>query len=246
MRPLNTIELLDIWQAGSRQPLIEKTLRLIGVSCDNSSIDEMARLSIGERDLRLLQLREWIFGVRLHNTVHCPRCSELTEWEAKLDDLRLQPPRPDDGKKTFIANIDGYELAYRLPNSEDLYSLLPYGVPVKDPKTLLSRCILSLHQNQRPCMPDELPDTVFNSLAQQMEQEDPQADIRIEVHCPACTHSWEAVFDIITYLWTEIDGWARRTLEEVYLLALNFGWSEHAILTMPPQRRQLYIHLLRS
>jgi hypothetical protein len=240
------MELLDIWQAGSHQPLIEKTLHLLGVSCGNDSIREMARLSIGERDLRLLQLREWIFGARLHNIVHCPRCAGLTEWDARLDDLRLQPLRPDDGKKTFECSIDGYELTFRLPNSEDLYSFLPDDAPVKDPKKLLGRCILSLRRDYRSCTPDELPDTVFDTLAQHMEREDPQADIRIEVNCPACAHSWEAVFDIIPYLWAEIDGWARRTLEEVCLLARNFGWSEHDILTMPPQRRQLYIHLLRS
>jgi len=246
MRPLNTMELLDLWQAGSRQPLIEKTLRLIGAACDSPSVSEMARLSIGERDLRLLQLREWIFGPQLHNIAYCPHCSELTEWDARLDDLRLQAARPEGSGPVFDCSIEGYQLQFRLPNSEDLYARLPDGGTSADPKQLLSGCILSLQQNERACLPEELPDTVFDSLARHIEKEDPQADIRIEVQCPACAHSWELVFDIIPYLWAEIDAWARRTLEEVYLLARHFSWSEQEILTMSPQRRQLYIHLLPS
>jgi hypothetical protein len=64
--------------------------------------------------------------------------------------------------------------------------------------------------------------------------------------CPNCCNQWEGQFDIASYLWTEINTWARHMLQEVYLLARAFGWSEYAILTMSPQRRQLYLEMIRA
>jgi hypothetical protein len=239
MRPLTTSELLDIWQEGSRQPPIERTLRLVGAACGNVSIREVARLSIGERDLRLLQLREWFFGTRLHNVVNCPLCSAVSEWDGELGDLRLQAHRADDASRQYACETEGYRLYFRLPNSEDLWTS-------RDVTKILTGCILSVEGEQGPCAPEECPATVLETLAQAIEREDPQADIRFTVRCPSCDHAWETNFDIGSYLWAEIDNWARRTLEDVYLLARHFGWSEQSILTMAPRRRQLYLQFIGS
>jgi hypothetical protein len=239
MRPLNSSELLDLWQDGSTLLPVARSLQLIGSACDAPSIADMARLSIGERDLRLLQLREWLFGTRLRNIVNCPVCMALSEWEGDTATLRLQQPRPDDADRRYAYETEGYRLAYRLPNSEDLYQ-------AKDEAAVLTACILSVESDQGHCPPAECPGSVLEKLAEQIERQDPQADIRFTVHCPACAHSWETVFDIGTYLWAEIDNWARRTLEEIYTLAFYFGWSEEAILSMSPKRRSLYIQLIRS
>ena len=239
MRPLTTSELLDLWQEGGRMGPVERTLRLVGTASDARTLGEMARLSIGERDLRLLQLREWLFGSRLSFLVNCPLCSALNEWDGDLGELRLQDHRPDDAGRRYACETDGYHLSYRLPNTEDLYG-------ERDEKKILINCILSLEDEQGPCAPEDCPDTVLQDLARQIEIQDPQADIRFTVHCPACGHNWQTFFDIGGYLWAEIDSWAKHTLEEIYLLAFYFGWSEQAILSMAPGRRQLYVQMIRS
>jgi len=51
-------------------------------------------------------------------------------------------------------------------------------------------------------------------------------------------------FDILTYLWSEIEDWAQRLLLEVHTLALAYGWSERDILAMSPRRRRLYLEMV--
>jgi hypothetical protein len=237
MRPLTSTELLDLWQEGGRLLPIDRTLRLLAAASGNSSIREVARLSIGERDLRLLQLREWLFGTKLHNLANCPVCSSVSEWDTDLGNFRLQAFRDDDTERKYECEVDGFHLFYRLPNSEDLRS-------IPDATTILTRCILSIEGKGSSCAPEECPQPVLEFLARAIEKEDPQADIRFSLRCPNCDHTWEANFDIGSYLWAEIDNWARHTLEEVCTLAYQFGWSEQSILAMTPRRRQLYIELI--
>jgi hypothetical protein len=244
MRPLSAAELLKVWEDGNHFTSTGRSLRLLGVACSTTDLNEMADLSIGERDARLLQLREWMFGSRLMNKMNCPRCGEPVEWVTEVADVRLQAPQSGTSPKIFELAVDDLHIHFRLPNSHDLAraaSDLSYS---SDPRKLLSACILTVNNDQGDLSTKDLPEKVWDALEEQMESQDPQADISMAVSCPVCAHQWEAHFDIAGYLWTEIDSWARRIMHEVYLLARSFGWSEHDILMMSPRRRQLYIEML--
>ena len=73
---------------------------------------------------------------------------------------------------------------------------------------------------------------------------DPLAEIALELACPDCAATWSAPFDIVRFLWSEVDAWAARTLDEVHVLASHYGWSEAEILALSPQRRQHYRDLI--
>jgi hypothetical protein len=90
----------------------------------------------------------------------------------------------------------------------------------------------------------ELPPAVVQQLSAQLAEMDPQAEIILTPICPACGHSWQVLFDIVTFFWTELSGQARRLLQEVYRLARAYGWSEADILAMSPLRRQFYLELV--
>ncbi len=77
-----------------------------------------------------------------------------------------------------------------------------------------------------------------------MEEADPQGNVQLALDCPACGHRWLQAFDILTYLWREIDDWAQRTLREVHLLASAYGWSEQAILALSARRRHMYLEMV--
>jgi predicted DNA-binding transcriptional regulator AlpA len=77
-----------------------------------------------------------------------------------------------------------------------------------------------------------------------MAAADPLADIRLGLICPACGHAWQVLFDIVTFFWSEIDAWARRTLREVHALARAYGWREAEILALTARRRQHYLEIL--
>ncbi|MGW0209347.1 hypothetical protein ACWDZ8_27315, partial [Streptomyces sp. NPDC003233] len=90
---------------------------------------------------------------------------------------------------------------------------------------------------------EALPEHVRRRVAQAAAAADPAADIRLNLACPACGHAASAELDIASYLWAELDAWARGTLQDVHLLAGHYGWSESEILALSPLRRRYYLEL---
>jgi hypothetical protein len=91
---------------------------------------------------------------------------------------------------------------------------------------------------------DTLPADVIEAITTHMAETDPQADVQFDLTCPACGHRWLAAFDVMAFLWNEIDTWARRVLRDVHVLASAYGWSEADILSMGAMRRQAYLDLI--
>jgi hypothetical protein len=79
-----------------------------------------------------------------------------------------------------------------------------------------------------------------------MAEADSQADVRINLSCPACEHQWQAAFDVLSFFWSEITAWAHRILSDVHALAYAYGWREADILNMSPRRRRYYLTLLEA
>jgi hypothetical protein len=79
-----------------------------------------------------------------------------------------------------------------------------------------------------------------------ISQADPHVEIWLALNCPVCDHRWKITLDITSYLWAEIDRWARRLLSQVHIIASNYGWGESDILALSPLRRQNYLDLIQG
>jgi len=245
MRPVNASELLSVWEQGLNRSLLERALLLLDVACSDGDPADPALLSIGDRDARLLQLREWMFGSRLLNMTYCPQCNECIEWVSQVADMRISPADKRSGI-AFPLTADPFHIQYRLPNSYDLAAAAQGNGATLNAKKLLAGCILDAQKDSSTCTAEELPDEVWEQMDQHIAKADPQADISMKLNCPACSHSWELPFDIVSYLWSEIHGWAKHTLQDIAVLAATFGWSEATILGLSPQRRQLYLDIIKK
>jgi len=228
------------------QSLLQKTLNLLVLACPQMDSNAVAKLSIGERDARLLLLRERMFGSRLTNMADCPKCSERLEWETNINDIRLQSLQPHHSSREFSLELDDYSIRFRLPNSLDIAAVIADGPGQPDPAKILADCILDCQCSGKARELEDLPDKVIQALSQRMEAEDPQADIRMALNCPNCSHQWAVRFDIASYLWLEINQWAVRILQDVHKLARTYHWPEHDILNMNPVRRQLYLGMVNG
>jgi hypothetical protein len=90
---------------------------------------------------------------------------------------------------------------------------------------------------------DMMPAAVQTAMAAELAAMDPQAEILLDLVCPACGHTWLGVFEIVTFLWSEIRARARRLLQEVDALARAYGWREADVLRMSETRRGLYLQM---
>jgi hypothetical protein len=246
MRPLNAMELLTVWERGLNRTLLERMLTLLVAACPEIDAEAITELSIGERDSILLQLREWMFGSHLVNTTRCPRCSQRVEWESRIADIRIQQSPTTPFPAEFSLNVEKYILCFRLPTSKDIADVMNTPRGGSNSQDLLMRCIVSASHAGEVCDPGNLPEDVVAALGCRIKELDPQAEIRINLTCPQCSHKWDILFDIASFFWVEIHHWAKRTIQAVHKLARAYGWSERDILNLSPARRQLYLNLVNQ
>jgi hypothetical protein len=251
---LSASELLAAWENGTTQHPVQRGLTLLATAWPELPEPVLSQMSIGQRDGALLTLREQLFGPRLAGVAPCPHCREQLDLAFQVDDIRAPLPPADavaglasPTQPPLSLAVGAYQVQYRLPTSVDLLAVAAAGDAAAARQALLLRCVLALQQDGVDATDRSLaglPDFVAQALVAQMEEADPQGNVQLALDCPACGHRWLQAFDILTYLWREIDDWAQRTLREVHLLALAYGWGEQAILALSAGRRQLYLEMV--
>jgi hypothetical protein len=75
-RSLSPQKILAVWEAGRQQHELDRALTLLAAAHPELSRDELADLTIGERDAQLLRLRIFMFGGSAGGTSECPQCGE--------------------------------------------------------------------------------------------------------------------------------------------------------------------------
>lgn len=241
MHALSDSELLDVWERALEQPPLERAVTLLAAATGRHA-GALAQLSIGERDALLLDLREQLFGTQLSSVAKCPACGEPLEMSFQLAQLRVASPEAKP-PGSFSLNVAGYEVSFRLPNSLDLAALASVEDVAAARRVLFERCLLAAQRGDEAQPAGALPSEVVDAIVERMGQADAQGDMQFALKCPDCAHEWLEAFDIASFLWTELNVWAQRTLREVHTLARAYGWREPDILSLSPQRRRFYLSM---
>ncbi|MEK6300596.1 MAG: phage baseplate protein [Acidobacteriota bacterium] len=238
-------ELLDVWERGQHQAPVERALTMLAAVCPSASRETLAALSIGQRDACLIALRERLFGQVLTSLADCPACGERLEMTFSVLDIRASSKAEPGAMLSFSQS--GYELGLRLPNSLDLLALAGCASPGEMRGRLIEQCVMSIRHQGRTestALTSEMPAEILNAAIEQIAQADPQADVQVDLTCPCCRHEWQAGFDIVSYLWSELHDRAIHLLREIHLLASAYGWRESDILNMSSSRRVCYLEML--
>lgn len=254
MHALSASELLAVWEEGLNRSSVQRALILLTAAYPETAPDALEDLAIGERDTRLMALRERTFGPQLVCVATCPKCGARLESTFSLTDIRTAIPsgpccgrwEGDTKHDTSAFCMGDFEVGFRLPNSRDLKTVAGDKALTESRKRLLERCLLMIRRNGEDCPLDELSGEVLEAVENRMAQFDPRGDVHLSLSCPDCRHAWVEAFDIIAFFWAEIDAWAFRLLREIHILASAYGWREADILAMGPRRRELYLKLING
>jgi hypothetical protein len=240
--------LLAAWEDGTARSPARRALLLLAAAHPELAPSTLGSLPVGRRDARLLQLRARLFGPRLDSTASCPACGELLEFSLPIEQIlppdsaqiALEPSPP------IRVEIEDHHLEARPPTADDLAALESLPDTTQAELELLRRCLLSARIAEAELDPTRLPPPVLAALSTRLSEADPLADLRLGLSCPSCRHTWSATFDISSYLWRELDVWARRLLHEIHTLAQTYGWTEDTILALSPARRRHYLELINA
>lgn len=207
-------------------------------------------LTVGDREALLLQLRRATLGECLDAIVRCPvrACGESMELTLEVGDLLVPPYREVRRWHDLSADLDGarYALSFRLPIASDVDHVagIARADPVAAARELARRAVRRAECDGAPLDPAALPAAVTARLSAAMADLDPQAELELDVRCPACDSQFSIVFDVAAFFLCELDARGARILADVHVLASHYHWRERDILRLPSSRRTAYLDLI--
>lgn len=243
MTGLSSTAILRAWELGLERGPHERALILLETGNPELTREDLLRSSIGQRDARLLDLREQTFGPVLEAYAECPACRVRLEFSLATADIRVTSAAPptDEALDLVVGDVT---ISYRLPNSADALAAAGEPDAASARQCLLDRCVLRASRDGAPISAAGLPEELVAAVGGAMAERDPQAEEVLDLVCPACGERWQALFEISEFLSQEVARQARRLLREVDALARAYGWGEREILALSPGRRQAYLELV--
>jgi hypothetical protein len=209
-------------------------------------------LTVGDREALMLHLRRLTLGEKISCIISCPlaACGEQMDLDLKVEDL-LVPPNAHACGETQEAFVEGegrrYRVLFRLPNGgdqEDAAALAAEDLEAAV-RLVMRRCVKSTTlADDAEAGEVSLPPDAVRALQSVMASLDEQAEIVLDLKCPACGRAFSLPFDIGDYFQRELTRRGADIYREVHQLALHYHWSEAEILAMTRARRRLYLGLL--
>ena len=227
MAAISAPGLLRVWEAQQSAHPVVRALHLLAQAWPERGWDAWLHAPVGERDAALLSLHERLFGSALHTATGCPHCGERLESAFTVADIRSDAvaaaPR---AARELCLEQHGYAVDYRLPTSDDLLQVTAQRDTAEAAAlSLMRRCVSRAQRGALEVDVAALPDAVVTGLGTEMARLDPDAQVQVALVCPACGGASQMDFDVVSYLWSEVDDWAHRILADVHTLARAYGWS---------------------
>lgn len=249
MGALSSSSLLDAWEQGLVLEPLGRGRLLLRAALPELNEEAAGHLTVGQRDEALLSLRESLFGSHVIASATCPSCRELLDLEFELNEIRISgndAPATGQaaGREVLSLPFGSVVVRYRVPTLDDLTAASNTDEVEDFRRALIERCVVSVRRGGTEVHVADASDSVLEAVAEAMAAADPQADVELTLSCAACGDTWMGTFDIGSFLWSELDAWARRLVEEVHALATAYGWRESDIVAMSPRRRRLYLELM--
>lgn len=223
MRKLDEALALALIEQGQSLAPLDRAV-LLASSFSKMSIGEAADLPLDRRDRLLIDVRQASFGSQVEIFACCPHCNEGHEADFDLSALPDAVPA-----RAVTALVAGQELCLKAPTSRAVAA----AVTANDPGLLAAACIEAGEVAVSEARAAEIEAA--------LEEAYPLLAIEFDLSCSACERSFGTRFDIVAWLWAEIEALAERALDAVDRIARAYGWSEAAILGLSPARRALYL-----
>ena len=206
---------------------------------------DAAPRTLGERNLRLLEVHARLFGQQLDLLSHCPTCGAAAEFSLDSRALAGRMPAVGDGRSHQV-EIEGHLIEFRLPDAADLVDASQVDTEDAFVARLLERCVLACTRDRARVAIRDVPEPILDRLSRHMETLDPAARVSFAVECPDCCAGWDARLDIDQLIWARVQAAAERLLLEVDSLARAYGWTEREVLELDPLRRAAYLQLVNG
>jgi hypothetical protein len=239
MRALSQADCLALWESGQTLHPLDQGLLAVHTAFPETHSESVADWPLGRRNRALAELRCVCFGRWMRGWTACEQCGEKLEFEVDGNAL----VGSDAPERDETVEVDGK--VFRLPTSRDLARIASVHDPSLAAMRLVEGCLVSREDAADVDWP-EWTEEELDAVGERMAQADPLAEIMLHFDCPVCNASFDLDLDLATFLWSEMEGRAKRLMLDVHTLALAYGWSEAEILAMSPARRNFYLEMVSA
>jgi hypothetical protein len=227
--------------------LLARCLCRLG-SVSRVTADVVRSLSVGDREALVLHLRCITLGDTMSCVLTCPACAEKLDLDLHLAELLLPPyPHASDLHEVSVGAADASCRArLRVPNGADQEQAAAMAADAPDAAAdfVLRRCVQEIVDERTGAPLPDIPAWAAPALVGKMAELDPQAEILLDLVCPACSETFRTPFDIADYFHRELCGRERDLYCDIHHLASRYHWSENEILRLSRRKRMLYLDLL--
>jgi hypothetical protein len=239
----------DLSQAERVSRLLAACVERIGTGA--VGLEHVRMLTVGDREALLLHLRRATVGDPIGCVLGCPApsCRERLDVRPRTEELLLAPyadPR-DWYEEWFESEAGAVRVRFRIPTGGDQEAVA--GLAAVDPaaaaRRLLERCVESVEDGEGG-RGSELDELLGNRLASRMSELDPQAELLLDLVCPACGTRFESLLDTGAFFMAELSASARTLYDEVHTLACWYHWGEGEILRLTAPKRRRYLELIAA
>ncbi|HEX4960713.1 MAG TPA: hypothetical protein VF173_07725 [Thermoanaerobaculia bacterium] len=161
----------------------------------------------------------------------CTRCGSAFDVPIRQSELPVKPA--GDGFPFITAETSHGRLRLRVPTGADQEAIAAVEDPAEARRRLARRCVVDP-------LPGPLTPKDLEAIDTALEEVAPELVTRVQVPCVDCGHPNELYLDPYLCL-------SRASTEifaDVHALASHYHWSQREILSLPRERRQLYIDLI--
>src|SRR5579864_4716263 len=175
MRLLSASEWIVAWERGAGQHPVDRALTLLTACCDKPW-EDLARISVGDRDGLLLQAYGQLFGDDLHAFAECPQCGERLEYSLSASELTSSA---NLGPSTEDLSLAAGEISLRLRrlNSLDLGAAAACADVAAARRLLAERCVVEAWRGGDAVAVQTLPESAVERISERLAEADPQAEV---------------------------------------------------------------------
>ena len=243
MRALSHADCLALWEQGQTLHPLDQGLLAVQAAFPGSQRESVADWPLGRRNQALAELRCACFGRWLRGWTACEQCGDRLEFEVDGNALTASTVASSDN------SIELHGSVFRLPTSRDLARIAGEHDPSLAARLLVEQCMVSgsgQDSSENQFASQSWTEEELEAIGERMTEADPLAEILLHFDCPACSHAFDLCLDLAAFLWSELEGRAKRLLRDVHTLASAYGWSEVEILSLSPARRDFYLAMVRA
>ena len=197
------------------------------------------------RLLRIVALTEGVDILAIALRCPDPDCAGTLEVDLPLERLLGDATGGDARAPDAAIAVEvptGKPVQLRRPTGNDQREWRAGSFPTKQ------EALLAVVRSLAAPAVEKLPlgESELSLLAGAMEEVDPLTAFRVITVCPHCGKEAPIPVDLEAEALRRLANAQRAVLQEIYVLASRFGWSETEILAVPAKRRARYLRMVEA